>query len=327
MKKFLIVVSAILAFYGCGGEDAPINEYPANPKEYIVSFGFTGEITNIEESPLRQSSSNDIYGIQVYSSVSTEDQYKPYAHGLFDNKSNMSIKLLDGYKYKFIASAVVNGKNKLFSISNKYYAPFFLNESMSIDNSFTYISDKEMSMLRNGSADIKINYGNGYGNFNRPNIDRYFGETSSYIPSEGSSININMKRVSFGVKVVTDGLTEGKLKISLENSPIVDILSPESEIQEIFSFYGPYPYKNWIDDNYTETINFSTTWEKEDGANIPLSSQNITFKRNMLTTITLKIKDNSINSNVNIANESKPMGDNGNIIIESDGSSDTDVNT
>ncbi|MFK2084022.1 hypothetical protein ACIXFK_03745 [Bacteroides fragilis] len=67
------------------------------------------------------------------------------------------------------------------------------------------------------------------------------------------------------------------------------------------------------------------SWEKSDGAVVPLVTKDIIFKRNKLTTITVKVKDNSINNGVDVSQENTPMGDGGNITIDTSNGTDTGV--
>lgn len=331
MKKILLLLAIILPFLltGCSGENSPIEELPTppvDPKEYIVSFGFSGEITNIEESPLSRAVGNDLYGIQVYSMPAAENdasKYKPYAYGLFDDKAGMTVKLLEGYKYKFVSTMVVNGKNVVYSYSGGYSDPFYSGSSTPVGNSFSYSSDKMLGGLRSGyttMANTKSAY--------IPNVERYYGELTAYIPVESKPVSINMKRVSFGVKVITEGFTEGKITISLKKGASIYIVHPDTEVTDMFTFQNANLYLDpisWTKDDYTETISVSMTWEKTDGAVTPLINQDITFKRNKLTTVTIKVKDSSINNGVDISNEDTPMGDGGNITIDAGNGTDTGV--
>ena len=67
--RFLLLMLAACLFAACTNNEEPIENNPSNetPKEYIVSLGFSGEITDITESPLSRAVTNDLYGIQVYS--------------------------------------------------------------------------------------------------------------------------------------------------------------------------------------------------------------------------------------------------------------------
>ena len=65
MQKALILFMGVCLFLSCSN-NTPVVDEPETSKEYIVSLGFSGEITQISESPLRATEKNDLYGIQVY---------------------------------------------------------------------------------------------------------------------------------------------------------------------------------------------------------------------------------------------------------------------
>lgn len=312
MKKLLFILTAI-ALTSCGSSEEPIipteSLTPEKPKEYIVSLGFSGEITNIGESPLSRVATDDLYGIQVYSMPTNGSEYKPYAYGLFDDKAKMTIKLLEGYKYKFASTMVVDGKNKIYTSSDSYYfAPF----GTTLSNRFIYSSDAGMASISRGSSYTKVDYLD-----ERPKLDRYYGESSDYSPVENGNVSIGMKRVVFGAKFVTENMSDGKIAIEIKGAPYLYIEYPATEVQDIFTFSNSGPNGNkWTADNYAETITVDITWKKSDGAIIPLITQDIVFKRNKLTTITVKVKDNSINNGVDISHENTPMGDGDNIVLE-----------
>lgn len=327
MKKLLSILFISLFLFACGDNntlnDPEENEYPSSPKEYIINLGLSGEITNIEDSPLSRTIANDLYGIQVFSIPSNGGQYKPYAYGLFDNKESMVIKLLEGYKYDFVISMAVNGKDKLFlNYSGNYEHPFYTESGgISLSNKFNYSLDKSIEYLHRGYAFIKE------GLYQRPNIDRYYGELKGYVPADNKAASIEMKRVAFGLKIIAEGLTEGKLIVTIENSPPLHIAYPELEISEIYSFINSGTDKMaWTKDYYTEAVPMAISWEKGDGATIPLVTQNITFKRNKETTVTVKVSDNTINNEMDISKENIPMEEGDNIIIDTTNETNTDIN-
>lgn len=327
MKKILLILLVSVGIFSCSTSSDPIAETNNPPKEYTVSLGLAGEITNIENSPLTKAVTNDLYGIQVYSMPSTGGEYKPYAYGLFDDIANISINLLEGYKYKFACSVIVNGKNKIYAIGTGVYAlPFYLDgNNVSIGRTFSFSSDKSMTCIARGTTSLSIN--GMHSIVNRPNVDRYYGETIDYVPATNSSVSINMKRVAFGAKFITEGLTEGKITITLKDAPTMSIEYPNTTIQDIFTFENLYPSgMTWTQDTYTETIPVSISWQKADGAVVPLVSQDIPFTRNMLTTITVKVKDSSLSNGLNVSQESAEMGNGGSVVIDTSNSTDTPVN-
>ena len=321
---------AAICFAACGGDENSIpgvtpDEPNTTPKEFLVSLGFSGEITSIEESPLSRAAINDLYGIQVYSSPTSSDNYKPYAYGLFDSKDGMVIKLLEGYKYKFVSSMVVDGKQKILSYDygDSYWAPFYTSDATKLENKFVYDSGKEMGYLDNGYtylAELS-------GPFYHPNTMRYYGEVTDYVPTANGSVSINMKKVVFGAKFITEGFTEGTLYIKLKDAPTLQLVFPQTEVEDIFTFKNEYLSGNrWTADTYTETILISISWQKNDGAIEHLINQEVTFKRNIKTTITVKVNDSSVNQGLNISEEKKELHPCENIVLESSGAGNTPVN-
>lgn len=321
---------AAICFAACGGDENSIpgvtpDEPNTTPKEFLVSLGFSGEITSIEESPLSRAATNDLYGIQVYSSPTSSDNYKPYAYGLFDSKDGMVIKLLEGYKYKFVSSMVVDGKQKIksFDYGISYSSPFYNSGTTKLENKFVYDSGKEMGSLDNGTtyfAELS-------GSLDHPNIMRYYGEVTDYVPTANGSVSINMKKVVFGAKFITEGFTEGTLYIKLKDAPTLQLVFPQTEVEDIFTFKNEYPSGNrWTADTYTENILVSISWQKNDGAIVPLINQEVTFKRNIKTTITVKVNDSSVNQGLNITEEKNELQPGENIVLESSGAGNTPVN-
>lgn len=333
MKKVLLTLAVILPMLaGCGKEEVWNNpvESVDNPKEYTISLGFSGEITDITESPLNRAdggANTDLYGIQVYSSSSINSHdYKPYAYGLFDKKESMVIKLVEGRKYKFIATMVVDGKEKVKKTGDGYITPFMGLDvklyGMPLNNGFTLSTNDDYKYMSLGNTYLqkpsKI--------FSRPNTERYYGEAEGYIPSSDGQVSINMKRVSFGAKFIAEGLSEGKLTIQMNESPDMEIVYPETEVQDIFTFENSYSNSlAWMANNYSETVPVIITWQKNDGASVPVASRNITFKRNKLTTINVKVTNSSVDNGIDITTDNEEMQAGDTIVIGASGSEDTGV--
>lgn len=310
MKTFRLIGMAVMAvlmcvnFTSCSSDDSDIEpSVPQKPKEYMVSLGFTGEIT-ISEGPLSRVSGNDLYGIQVYSCPDSSTDYANYAYGLFDDVSSATIKLLKGYKYKFIATMVVDGKNKIKkSYDGKYFQPFGYVTQPSITNSFIYTT-KESLIEAFGITD-GYSYLSSDKEYSRPNTDRFYGEQSDYVPTENGNISINMLRTVYGLKVIANNLTEGTLNISMDGAPQMNVIYPNSEIEDIFTFC--YVSKAYSSDGYSETVATSFTWTRNDGVAIPLGTHDITFKRNKQTIVTVEIGDASVDNDLNLSLESDGM--------------------
>ena len=336
MKKnlFTMILCACafssLSFYSCSQESTSSNQGPTTAKSYTVHLGFGGEITNISTSPLTKAAvaDSDLYGIQVYSCPATSSNsptYTEYAYGLFDNTSNMTVNLMQGYIYKFACTMVVNGKNKLKNNGSGYLSPYSVKGDWGpLNNQFVYSTSSYFDGLAGGRSLLSSD-----DNFyNRPNIDRYYGELTGFTPAENASASISMKRVAFGAKFVADGLTDGKLKISMKEAPDMYITYPNTTVQDIFTFDNNWCSNPmaWTQDDHSEAVSTAITWTKADGATIPLATQDITFKRNMLTTITVKVNDTSSKDGIDINKETTSMGDGGSVTITGSSSGSTTVN-
>lgn len=328
MKNLIILSLLSFCIAACCGGNSIINEPVENennpePKEYTVNLGLSGEIIRIDEQPLSRTNTNDLYGVQVYSTPTDGEQRKPYAYGLFDNKEAMTIKLMEGYKYDFVISMIPERENKICLRSWGYSYPFDNTKGGThLSNSFTYSLDISFIHLNGGYAELS-QWENT--TFSRPNMDRYHGELNGYIPSENSQVLVEMKRVVFGVKIIAIGLTEGELLTSIENAPQLAIVYPASETTEIISFTNAPGKTDWTHDDYTETAPVSFSWKKSDGNIIPLLTQNITFKRNRQTIITVIVSDNTISNGVDISKENIPMTEGDQITIDTNKGTDTEI--
>lgn len=297
-----LVVSTLFLF-GCSSSSDEIDTPSQQEEEkiYPVSIGFSGEILNITDSPLsRTDEAKDWYAFQVYSAPEDGSKgYSYYAYGFFDNKEDMIINLKEGYKYKFDVCMVVDGSEKVykFSLVNAGWA--------SIGNSFMISSEEHVRYMYEGYLYIQ----NPWDTYDRPNVDRFFGRTSDYVPAEGGKVEINMKRVSFGAKFVAKEFTEGSLEISVEGAPAINLsASNGDETQDIISFNNLE--RAYTTDDYTESIPVNITWVKTDNARVPIASESVAFKRNRLTTIEFVVKENTSSSTFSLnADETMSTGE------------------
>lgn len=335
MKKFkelrvaLFALVACVGMTGCSSDNEPL----ANEGEqdvYTVKLGWSGEI-DVTDAPLARATSDDVYGIQVYSTPNTEVEegtsvtWTLFAYGLFDDPENISINLLKGYKYKFVATMLRDGKTKLNTSTKNgvlsFLAPFMIaNNWTSLTNQFDYQSGTYFSTLGGGSASLKTPNGH----YSIPNIDRFYGELENYVPGVNeASAKIQMKRTSFGVKFIAINsiLKTGVLEIQMTGAPKMELDFTAFQldtpcIYDIFTFNNVK--KAYTEDSYTETIDVTINWHKADGTIFPLGTHEITFKRNRMTIVTVKITNDSSGSNLGM--EITEDGD-----MEADGENDTTI--
>lgn len=317
MKKISTAISIIVALFATiSCSEKPV--IPESTDSFVqVKLGFAGEAPNITTTPMTKADdAKDWYQIQVYSAPVGSTSYSYYGYGFFDSTDNMIINLKEGYQYKFVADMIVDASKCV-----EYLGLTQGGWISEIGNSF-YISATE-SIYKLGSGYLYLDDNTGYSSYNRPDVDRFYGITEGYVPKEGDSVSINMKRVSFGAKFVAKEFTSGYLEITIEGSRTKTLNSSNgSEIETIVSFNNTAnAYSN---NDYSENIAVNIIWVKEDGVRTPVVSQDITFVRNHLTTIEFKVTESALSNSFNItADEEWERGET--IVAGRDGTN-TEVN-
>lgn len=289
MKKIAIFGIFAIALLACIGFTACNNDVveTPEPETYTVKLGWSGEI-NVSYEPLTRAETDDLYGIQVYSKHTSDASanWTPYACGVYDNPDNITITLQRNYVYKFAATMVKDGKNKIEYrpyINDGYYmAPI----AGTLENKFNY-GGETLNYVGSGWSNL-IN-----GNHEYANFERFYGELTDYIPNESNTnAKIEMKRTSFGAKFTAGGklAVDGTLEIQMKgNEPkmLLTLTEGEDIISDIFTFNKVRAA--WAEDDYTETINVIFNWNRTDGTVQPLGTHAITFKRNTTTIIEVNI--------------------------------------
>ena len=315
-KSAFIALLACVGFVACSTEPIetpvePEQEIETEPETYTVKLGWAGEILDVSYEPLtRGEAADDLYGIQVYSTPENGVGYTkwtPYAYGLFDGVTDISISLIKGYKYKFVASMVVNGKNEINQSygSTSYYPPF---DFTPLGTTFNYSSEKTMSWLDDGYSNLAVDGSNYY----RPNTERFYGELTDYNPEEnGATAKIDMKRTSFGAKFIAGGklAVDGKLEIMITDAPKMELelTDGEDQIEDIFTFDDVAAA--WANDDYSETIDVTLNWIRTDGMTRPLGTHAITFKRNITAVIEVNIDNESSDEGVDFNIDDSETGE------------------
>jgi len=275
-----------------------------------VSFNFSGQEFQITETPLTKAEeAKDWYAFQVYSRVAGSDNgYTKYAYGFFDNKEDMIINLKNGYEYKFDVCMLVEASRRVykFCLFNAGWA--------SVDNTFKISSTESVRYMYEGY--LYMNYPT-WTTYDRPMVDRFMGETEGYVPTEGGVVNIEMKRAAFAANFVPKDFTSGKLEINVEGSGLITMVAgTDTERYEVFSFKNPGNILTNPD--YSENIPVNIVWIKDDGVRTPIANQAVTFKRNVLTTVSFEVKE-SANSNTFSIKANETLQNGGTVTIGGDG--------
>lgn len=304
MFGLAIAAMASVAMIACSKEDAPAPQ--EEPEFYTVQLGWGGEIVNIAYEPLdTRAATDDLYGIQVYSKPnnnSTATSWEPYAYGVFDDPTDISIDLASGNKYKFVATMVVDGKERIYNYEGRYSRPFAstIEESKTIlENKFNYTKEYNIRPIESGQAHLVT------GDFEYPNIERFYGELTDFVPSNSNTdIAIIMKRVSFGAKFIAEGVLakSGTLEIQISHSDsapkmLLALTEGNDEISDVYTFSGAdlgFAIKHCAQDDYSETIDVALKWIRPDETELQIGTFPVTFKRNTTTVVTIKMENDVV---------------------------------
>lgn len=288
------------------GGDGGNTDIPST--QLVVPINLTGEILNPGNIGTR-ASGNDLYYIQAYTVGNDEEDFMPYAHGLFDNAEGLKIILDKDRQYKFLATMVVDGKNRISIYDGIYGQPFLTG----LTNKFVTGEEFDGYNISNGEAEI-LNEGYWY----MPDLDRYYGESDIYTadPDNSPAVDIDMIRTVFGLKVTVENLNEGRLIISVDGSPEMEITPPATQTSGIFSFNPLYYIYGMRNEVYSESLSVLIKQLTPEGFEIPVSNEIYEFYRNRMTTLKVTLTGEAHSSGVTVTTEDTPMQPDGQGEIE-----------
>lgn len=314
IKYYLTLIVVILFACTCSVDNEVVETLGVNQVEedsiIIVGIDLIGDV-NVEEMPLtRGLEQNDLLGIQVYKNGNA------YCCGLFDDLTNAQVALLAGYTYTFEATMIKNVKNKLDYKNNA--VPFQKNVSFRGLNRFEYSSNFYYTLFANGRSylsDGRSGIPVGHKEYCNK-IDRYYCWLSDYTPTVNGTIQLPLRRVSFGIKVEVTGITDGSVSIRcwhnksslylFYNNPSItsNIESPT----EIYSLYNIVDAWQYADDDYQEAVNLSVEWTRGNGIVQNLGTKTAYVKRNAVNVFKIKLSTNDTDVDVDVDPEEGDMG-------------------
>ncbi len=335
---FVAAAMAVVAVVSCQKNAIP--ETSDQEQEYVtVQLGMGGELDITYEPMTRGNDNNDLYGIQVYSAP--KDQEKPvwsyYAYGFFDDVNDITVSLLKGFQYKFVATMVVDGKSKIYlsNSANRYYYPFYISNIgfMALDNKFTYEAGNFMVYVGLGYSSVIE--GSSYECYDRPNTDRYYGELVGYVPEDSSNdkAKIKMLRTSFQATFQAQGklAVAGQLEIKMAKAPIIVMdLTKEKKHTDYYTFHNVKAAHDYKTGNYSEDIDVSINWyyQKEDGSTVtvPLGTHTIAYARVRNTVLHINLENTNVDGGIGFElTEAGEMAAGAEYTINDGGNIDTEI--
>ena len=305
-----------------------------------ASANSSGVTTSALLAYAKASADQGIYGVNVYFDKEKDGTTNDiYAYGVFDNVSDMTITLLSGYKYRFACTFVKNEEQSLYygqyggNTYQGYAEPFQTNNSSStqLGNSFVYSNNtgEYLSGIGYGDAVVyDLMTGEAYTQ-SYPSVHRYYGELDSFTPVVGGVATIPLKKTVFGLKLIVKGVPEGSLKavVSANGTNLLEKTVTESDYissSDLHSFTNVYEcWKNESD--IPGKVAWAFTSDRFYQWNMS-ASRSITFKRNVLTTITVSVTPDSASGSISLVEEALDDTNTINMGINTDGLIDIIVN-
>ncbi|MBR3703137.1 MAG: hypothetical protein IKM12_06275 [Alistipes sp.] len=292
LKLFQILSLLLVAtLCSCSKEDTPTQD---EDKFYTVSLKFNGDITMADSPLTRGTSTDDLYGLLVWQDGSF------FGSGLFDNVESMKVRLQSSKKYKFVVTAVKNGKNVLYGNSH----PFGSSEHpLKLSNKLEGGNEHFYNYFRLGRSKMKDDE-----YYNYPETDRFYGEVDNYTPTENGVVNMDLKRTAFGLQYKVSGVSDGTVSITIENYEQTffaksDITTDYISEEKVITFEDVYSAWQYAD-NYTDKVTVSASWARGNGITQDLGSKEVDVKRNRMNIIHIKLATDESGNSLGIDAES-----------------------
>ncbi len=291
--KSLLFASISFSLVGLSScEKAIVEENPDSP--------VTMNVVRLSPKVLKVQTQNDelpaasdeskIYAINIsYKNKNTKSgtAFKPYAYGLFDDASLITIALPDSAVYNIECEESRNGEESIYHDGSVYYAPYYhaKNKPTELTNEFVLSATESLDSIAWGTTNIDKTSTTKY-----PKRYRYYGTVSNFDASQSENLTIDLRRAIFGLHFLITPPDEGNLIIEYLHRTI-EVKAGDSayDNEAVYSFNQ---IANAIQADYTGNVTFTLTWNHEDGRST-VSSQVITLKRNVMTVINVSTEAHS----------------------------------
>ncbi len=315
VSKISFLLLSFVIFVACD-KNTPV--IPDEDESVTIGFSFKADI-DISEMPLVATKAGEpvqTYAIQVFEYSSNTNSLLPYAYGIFDDVSKMSITMNKGKKYKIYAGLFFD-----FFVKYKfggYHSTLFYSGP---NNAFVYSQDWVfLHWLQNLSTGYDMFFQKTDGkDASRSMIesDSYCGILEEFSPKENDRVDMQLIRSAFGIQINVTGMTEGRLVwegravtpgVGMNSTfQVCSIEAPATTYDQIFTL-AQYLRSTTVEDNY---IHFYLYYFDSNNTKQILNQNSITVHRNKKTVvnITLQSESNSdVNRSFSISRSQQEMG-------------------
>lgn len=329
-------------------EESPLSKAAGEETESTDLYGIS-----VYYDKERDGNINDVYGYGLFDNIAdmnisllTGYKYKFVCSLVKDGKNEVAYNNYKFYSSTSYSYSTTEGYCMPFCNSDQYYKGDSFNyyypsssyyfDPTPVKNEFILGGSYHLTGLGKGGTnnfkageDTEIygyctyswNYDNG-GYKQYPETDRYYGETTDYVPTEGGVVSIEMKRCVFGMKLNVTGVIDGSLRIFFDDNSsnsitsnsyayffYDDITSDYSTEEAIYTFEDIY--QCWSDamlgNTHYKNMYMHVIWERGNSVTQTLETQQVSFKRNVLTTVNINLNGASDENGFNLDIESGEM--------------------
>lgn len=288
----LIALAAFPLLFGCERHEVP----PQDDEMITTHLGFSIEgISIYDEALTRADDPHPYYAVSVLEYNDNTGNYEYYSYGVFDDPSKMVVSLRKTKNYNFNVALFYDFLEKGYSFT----------KTGGVTNSFDYVNTEPDSFLRDTTYPF---YHDGYTNIFEG--DAYFGFLRSYQPA--ATCNIELKRITTGVKIQINGVDKGTIRIKIDlsirsylNLSETNVLSLEISDCKMVKVANGVVYDSMIRP-------FTITYEDEEGKTTTVYSKDgEEFKRGFRKNITINLNDqnSTVSSTMSISKENTAMQD------------------
>ena len=298
-------------------EDQPEGEYVTTSLEMV------GEWVDMQHrTETRATSSNDLYWLEVSYALENSSNYSFYGYELFDDPQSVKIKMLKGYKYDIGVSVVKNGKTLLWKDIQKTYYRYPIardGEQFLCTNQFVRSSSNNQGLSTTYGRCRLQGIQNNYTETELPDLERYFGRISDYVPVENGGMRAELYRLYFGLKLVAEGLSEvgGQLKIEYETKTsdgTKSFVLTSTVTSKEWKAQWPYdialiPATIRNSQKVMTECQFRVKWTSADGSvrDKEIASQKIFLERNQMNVIRVGLSVPATKAGIQVRGQSVPM--------------------
>lgn len=292
----LIAISACLFLASC----EQINDVNPIGKEVVINITVGGDYVMFGSAPLgtKAETNNDLYLLQVWYIPQNGTKEQPYSYGIFDDVSNLQLKVLEGYQYRIVSAVYKDGKTKLSRYANLTTSPGNSGTSLnSVTNEFVSNTSASIDPLSNYWIQSSPVY-------DYVEIDKYVCITDLFT-SAVTNLELNMDRAVFGFKYNVTNLKKGSVVISTPFSGVYQYYTtsftatPDNCTSSgIFGYQCDYGtdnageksfYENWS----STSFNLKVVYKSEDGIENILFEGTVSVEKQKYTIINVNVPDDS----------------------------------